>query len=95
MLGLEGKKFAGYEVLKMLGQGGMGVVYKAHDINLDRPIALKILSDHLAQNPAFHRAVSARGPRLPRNWIIPISSACSAPANPKAPTTLPWNSWSG
>ncbi|MFZ2644307.1 MAG: protein kinase [Verrucomicrobiia bacterium] len=53
MLGLEGQTFAGYEVLKMLGQGGMGVVYKARDINLDRPIALKILSNHLAQNPAF------------------------------------------
>ncbi len=40
-----------YEILEMLGIGGMGAVYKAHDRELDRTIALKIVRADLARNP--------------------------------------------
>ncbi len=42
-----------FEVRKKLGQGGMGVVYLAHQISLDRPVALKVLSKEMAAKPAF------------------------------------------
>lgn len=40
-----------YEILQLLGQGGMGAVYKAYDKELERNIALKLIRPSLAQNP--------------------------------------------
>ena len=48
-----GTVIAGYRIEDPVGQGGMGVVYRAVQINLQRPAALKILSDELADEPGF------------------------------------------
>lgn len=44
---------AGYEIIGRIGTGAMGAVYKARQVSIDRPVALKILPQHLARDKEF------------------------------------------
>src|ERR671935_2020553 len=48
-----GTMLAGYRIERVLGRGGMSVVYLAHDPRLKRNVALKLLSPELAEDEAF------------------------------------------
>jgi len=46
-----GTRLGTYEIVSVIGAGGMGEVYRARDTRLDRDVALKILSPQLARDP--------------------------------------------
>lgn len=48
-----GSRVGPYEIVSMLGQGGMATVYKAYQASLDRQVAIKVMADRYASNPAF------------------------------------------
>ena len=72
------KEFAGYRIDSRVGRGGMGVVYRATDLALDRPVALKVLGDDLARDPEFRRrfvSESKLAASLDHPNVIPIHAA--------------------
>lgn len=47
-----GTRFGAYEIVAPIGKGGMGVVYRAHDVRLNRDVALKLLPETSGSDPA-------------------------------------------
>ncbi len=48
---LEGQRIGPYQISSLIGAGGMGEVYKARDTRLDRPVAIKVLPQQVANDP--------------------------------------------
>lgn len=71
MLGRIGR----YEVERLLGAGGMGIVFKAFDTELSRPVAIKLLAPHLAASGAgrkrFSREAKAAA-AIVHEHVVPI-----------------------
>ncbi len=48
-----GSTFAGYEVESVVGAGGIGILYRAHQVRLDRLVALKLVEPEVARDPVI------------------------------------------
>jgi serine/threonine protein kinase len=48
-----GSNFAGYEVESVVGAGGIGILYRARQVRLDRPVALKLVESDVARDPVI------------------------------------------
>jgi hypothetical protein len=72
---LIGRRIGSYEILSLLGAGGMGAVYRAKDTKLKREVALKVLPEAFAGDPE-RMARFQREAEVSR-WPSPISAASS------------------
>lgn len=55
---LIGRQIASYRLQEFIGDGGMGTVYRAYDLNLDRSVALKLMHPHFARQPEFRQRLT-------------------------------------
>ena len=55
MAGLTGQRLGRYEILEQIGRGGMAAVYRAHDVENDRFVAVKVVAPHLSEDPNFEK----------------------------------------
>jgi predicted Ser/Thr protein kinase len=70
-----GTAFGKYNVVRLLGKGGMGEVYEAYDTDKNRTVALKILADGLSNDPTFRtrfQRESQAAAILQEPHVIPI-----------------------
>jgi serine/threonine protein kinase len=75
MVVVEGTPFGRYRLIEVIGEGGMGKVYKAHDTVIGRDVAVKVLSTELGNEPGFRerfRREAHTAARLTEPHIIPI-----------------------
>ena len=76
-----GDLVAGYEVDALAGRGGMGEVYRAHDVRLDRHVAIKLLAPARADDEAFRERLlreSRLAASLDHPNVVPIYEAGEA-----------------
>ena len=93
--GQRGARIDHFVIERKLGAGGMGAIYLARDVALDRPVAVKILPDELAREPGaqerFTREAQAQA-RLSSPHVVQIFFIGRihppAEAQPQAPSSL-------
>jgi serine/threonine protein kinase len=72
---VEGTPFGRYQLLEVLGRGGMGEVWRAHDTAMDRVVAIKMLLPHFATDPDYDkrfRREARAAARLADPHVVPI-----------------------
>src|SRR3954471_1598624 len=76
-----GTRLAGYRIDGVLGRGGMGVVYLANELALDRPVALKLIAPGLADDSLFRERFlreSRLAASIDHPGILPVYAAGDA-----------------
>jgi protein kinase-like protein len=76
-----GTELAGYRIVGLIGRGGMGVVYRAQELALDRLVALKLIAPELADDASFRERFlreSRLAASLDHPSILPVYAAGEA-----------------
>jgi len=70
-----GQVLAGFQIERPIARGGMGEVYRARQLSLDRPVALKIIATELARDPRFaerFKREAREAARIDHPNILPV-----------------------
>src|SRR4051812_18960449 len=76
-----GQVLAGYRIEGLVGRGGMGVVYRATQLALERPVALKLITPDLAEDESFRerfKRESRTAAQIEHPHVIPVHEAGEA-----------------
>jgi CHASE2 domain-containing sensor protein/predicted Ser/Thr protein kinase len=69
---------AGYKIEEVIGRGGMGVVYRANQLSLERPVAVKLIAAERAEDPVFRerfKSESRIAASIEHANVIPVYDA--------------------
>ena len=83
----------GYEILGCLGEGGMGIVYLARQVSLDRKVAIKVMSPSLLKDPSFVARFDRESRRSFASPIHILSPSSTVANLPSGMFTTSWNMW--
>src|SRR5215208_7966265 len=73
-----GQVLAGYRIEGRVGRGGMGVVYRATQLALERPVALKLIAPDLAEDESFRdrfKRESRTAAQIEHAHVVPVHEA--------------------
>jgi serine/threonine-protein kinase len=79
---VQGTPFGRYRLMELVGRGGMGEVWRAHDTDTDRIVAIKVLLTEAGYEQRFRRAVHAAA-QLTEPQIIAIHEVGQIAAWPR------------
>jgi serine/threonine protein kinase len=74
-----GKTIAGCKITELIGQGGMGLVYRAHHLALDQDRALKVMDPYIARDESFMKRFQAEARSLAKlrsPYIVTVHDSC-------------------
>lgn len=83
-----GQTISHYKILEQLGAGGMGEVWKAADLKLEREVALKFVAPHLVADPEIHKRFE-REAKAAASLNHPTSATSTKSMRPTAKLSLP------
>jgi serine/threonine protein kinase len=79
-MSLQGKRVGPYDILDLIGEGGMGQVYRANDTQLNRDVALKFLSEQFGADSnrlaRFQREAQALASLDYVSYCTPVNEVC-------------------
>lgn len=71
----EGQETGGYRIVRLLGRGGMGEVWEAEQLNLDRSVGLKVIRDDIEAEPGFterFRSEARLAASIDHDAVLPV-----------------------
>ena len=87
---MEGRIFLGrYEAIRLLGEGGMGRVYLAKQTDLGRQVVVKVMHDHVAEDPKFRERFQRETllmARFQHPYVVTLYDALMLPPPDQAAT---------
>ncbi len=88
-----GTRLGPYEIVSLIGKGGMGEVYRAHDTRLDRDVAVKVLPAGLGEDSSFQKRFEREAKTISQLQHPNVCTLYDVGGLRTASTIWSWSTW--